>query len=89
MNYSDIPVEFARWYAREFKIGCENEEKTLELLTNMKVLMPTTHRFFVKKFRDENPNAKLFYTKLVYDGSLMESYVNIPIDPKVFYADIE
>ncbi len=103
MTTPEIPVAFAAWYADEFKLDNKDErifglpdKKIFKLLVNMKKTKPKTFKFFVKKFHDANPHAKLFYLELRNDDgnlqssqdTLMMYYANIPIDPKVFYSGI-
>lgn len=103
MTTPEIPVAFAAWYADEFKLNNKYKHRNdapkkeiFDLLINMKKTAPKTFNFFVKKFRDENPHADLFYLERRNENdnlpsnlhTLMLYYVNIPIDPKIFYADI-
>ena len=107
MSDPEIPYEFALWYAKKFNLPLNPDyyakhsridHKIFDLIQKMKINNPKSYKFFVGKFKEENPDAKLYYYERrnendrITDPSsytLMIYYANIPIDGEKFYSVLE
>ena len=100
MSEQKLPDQFVSWYISKFKLDPELtiSKKVKELLATMKNNSPKSYRFFVAKFKEENPNTDLYCKESVPDSydangapifTLMMDPINVPVDPKEFYSVLE
>ena len=102
MSDHEVPLEFALWYAKKFNLSTQNngeyltvDRKIFELIKSLKTKSPKTYKFFVDKFKEENPNASLYYVLRINENhgkprelkTKMMHYTNVPISKEQFYSE--
>lgn len=96
MSDPEVPLEFALWYAKKFNLPTYNGEyltvdkKIFELIKSLKIKSPKTYRFFVDKFKEENPNASLYYVVRINENhgdSQIAHHINVSISKEQFYSE--
>ena len=95
----ELPTQFIDWYRKKFQLDKTVKYwRSKKFLESLKITSPKSYKFFVAKFKEENPNSELSYNKFIPDGyekdgnpifTLMADPINVPIDPKEFYSILE